>query len=58
VTHHVNEIIPEIDRVIMLREGEILIDGPKQDVLTEDNLSRLFGVEVRIHQHQGSFYIY
>jgi iron complex transport system ATP-binding protein len=58
VTHHVNEIIPEIDRVIMLREGEILIDGPKQDVLTEDNLSRLFGVVVRIHQHQGSFYIY
>jgi iron complex transport system ATP-binding protein len=58
VTHHVNEIIPEIDRVIMLRGGEILMDGPKQDVLTEDNLGRLFGVEVRIHPHHGSFYIY
>jgi iron complex transport system ATP-binding protein len=58
VTHHVSEIIPEIDRVIMLRDGEILIDGPKQDVLIEDNLSELFGVAVRIHPHQGSFYIY
>ena len=58
VTHHVSEIIPEIDRVIMLRDGEILIDGPKQDVLTENNLSRLFGVEVRIHPHQGAFHIY
>src|SRR5712671_5109914 len=58
VTHHVSEIIPEIDRVILLRDGEILIDGPKQDVLTEDNLSKLFGVEVRLHPHQGSFYIY
>jgi len=58
VTHHVSEIIPEIDRVIMLRDGEILIDGPKQDVLIEDNLSKLFGVAVRIHPHQGSFYIY
>jgi iron complex transport system ATP-binding protein len=58
VTHHVSEIIPEIDRVIMLRDGEILIDGPKQDVLIEDNLSKLFGVAVRIHPRQGSFYIY
>src|SRR5258707_673507 len=58
VTHHVSEIIPEIDRVILLRDGEILIDGPKQDVLTENNLSRLFGVEVRIHPHQGAFHIY
>ena len=58
VTHHVSEIIPEIDRVILLRDGEILIDGPKQDVLTEDNLSKLFGVEVRMHRQQGSFYVY
>jgi iron complex transport system ATP-binding protein len=58
VTHHVSEIIPEIDRVILLRDGEILIDGPKQDVLTEDNLSKLFGVQVRMHSHQGSLHIY
>ena len=58
VTHHVSEIIPEIDRVIMLRDGEILVDGPKQNVLTQDNLSKLFGVEVRIHPHEGAFHIY
>ena len=58
VTHHVSEIIPEIDRVILLRDGEILVDGSKQNVLTEDNLSRLFGVQVRIHLHHGSFYMY
>ena len=58
VTHHVSEIIPEMDRVILLRDGQILIDGPKPDVLTEDNLGKLFGVEVRIHPHHGSFYMY
>jgi iron complex transport system ATP-binding protein len=58
VTHHVSEIIPEIDRLILLRDGRILIDGPKTDVLTENNLGKLFGAKVRIHEHQGSFHIY
>jgi len=58
VTHHVSEIIPEIDRVILLRDGRILVDGPKQEVLTEKNLSALFGIDVRIHTHQGAFHIY
>jgi iron complex transport system ATP-binding protein len=58
VTHHVSEIIPEIDRVILLREGQILMDGPKHQVLVEENLSELFGVDVRIHPHEGAFHIY
>ena len=58
VTHHVSEIIPEIDRVILLREGRVLADGPKQEILTEANLRQLFGVEVRLHLHQGAFYLY
>ena len=58
VTHHVSEIIPEIDRVILLRDGRILIDGPKLAVLTERNLRELFGVDIRIHSHDGAFHIY
>jgi iron complex transport system ATP-binding protein len=58
VTHHVSEIIPEIDRVILLRDGRILADGSKSDVLTETNLRELFGVHVKMHAHNGSFHIY
>ena len=58
VTHHVSEIIPEIDRVILLRDGRILADGLKSDVLTETNLRELFGVHVKMHAHNGSFHIY
>ena len=58
VTHHVSEIIPEIDRVILLRGGQVLMDGPKQEVLTEGNLSELFGVDVRIHRDEGAFHVY
>ncbi|HEY6129162.1 MAG TPA: ATP-binding cassette domain-containing protein [Candidatus Acidoferrum sp.] len=58
VTHHVSEIIPEIDRIILLRNGAILADGPKHEVLTAGNLSRLFGAEVRLHLHENTFHIY
>src|SRR5580693_1742871 len=44
VTHHVSEIIPEIERVIFLREGRVIADGPKDSVLTEERLESLFGV--------------
>ena len=57
VTHHVSEIIPEIERVILLRDGQILADGPKGQVLNEDNLRTLFAVDVRLHQHDGFFHL-
>jgi len=58
VTHHVSEIIPEIERVILLRDGRILADGPKSTVLTEEHLASLFGVAVRLGQHDGYFHLY
>src|SRR5258705_975659 len=57
VTHHVSEIIPEIGRVILLREGRILADGPKASVLTAEHLSNLFAVTVRLGQNDGYFHL-
>lgn len=58
VTHHVSEIIPEIERVVLLRQGRILADGPKQEILTEERLSSLFGVTVRLGRQDGYFHLY
>jgi iron complex transport system ATP-binding protein len=58
VTHHVSEIIPEIERVVLLHEGRVLADGPKSTILSEENLSSLFGVAVRLHRHDGFFHLY
>jgi iron complex transport system ATP-binding protein len=55
VTHHVAEILPEMERVVMLQEGRILADGPKENVLTESNLSRLFGVNVHLERSDGFY---
>ena len=58
VTHHVSEIIPEIERMVLLREGRILADGPKAAILTEENLSSLFNAKVRLGQRDGYFHLY
>jgi iron complex transport system ATP-binding protein len=58
VTHHISDIIPEIDRIIFLREGQILADGKKTELLTEKRLADLFGVAVRIVRQDGFFHLW
>lgn len=58
VTHHVVEIIPEIERVVLLRAGHIVADGPKEEVLTAARLSELFNVPVQIGKQDGYFHLY
>ena len=56
VTHHVAEIIPEIERVVFLREGRIVADGPKEEILTAKRLTDLFGVPVQLVRRDGYFH--
>jgi iron complex transport system ATP-binding protein len=58
VTHHVSEIIPEIERVVLLRSGRVLADGPKHQILSSQNLSELFGVPVRVTHNDGYFQVF
>jgi iron complex transport system ATP-binding protein len=48
VTHHLGDILPEIDRIILMRDGRVVADGPRAELLTEPRLSELFKVPVRI----------
>jgi iron complex transport system ATP-binding protein len=52
VTHYLGDILPEIKRVILMRGGRIVGDGPRQELLTEARLSELFNVPVRIGQDE------
>jgi iron complex transport system ATP-binding protein len=58
VTHHVSEIIPEIQRVVLLRRGKVLADGPKAKILTGERLSELFGVPVKLFREDGYFHLH
>jgi len=53
VTHHIEEIIPEIERVVMLRGGKILADGARAELLRDAPLSELFGGPIRVVEQAG-----
>ena len=57
VTHHVDEIIPEIERVILLRRGTVACDGAKADVLTSEHLSDAFGAPLAVERVAGYFHV-
>jgi iron complex transport system ATP-binding protein len=55
VTHHVEEIIPETTRVVLLRAGRIAYDGRPEDALTSDRLQEVFGGPLNV-LHSGGYY--
>jgi len=55
VTHHIHEIPPEITRVIFMRNGRVVADGDKADVLTSDRVSGLFDCGVDIIRRNGYY---
>lgn len=56
VTHHLDDIIPEIDRVVLLRRGEVYADGTKAEVLKPEPLSTLFGAPVEVYERNGYYH--
>lgn len=57
VTHDVADIVPEFERVVMLREARIVADGPKDELLTTKQLRRLFGVPVTLVESEGRYHL-
>jgi iron complex transport system ATP-binding protein len=56
VTHHIADVLPEIGRVILMRDGRIVADGLKAELLKADVLSELFGVAVQVVERAGSYH--
>jgi iron complex transport system ATP-binding protein len=56
ITHHIADILPEIDRILMMREGRIIADGPKSELLTAAKLSELFGTRVELSGRDGFYH--
>jgi iron complex transport system ATP-binding protein len=56
VTHHLDDIIPEIDRVVLLRDGTVQCDGPKDEVLTSERLSGVFRAPLEVFERDGFYH--
>ncbi len=56
VTHHLDDIIPEIERVVVLQNGTVAADGQKAEILISSRLSALFGVPVDVLKRDGYYH--
>ncbi len=55
VTHHLEEIVPEVERVVLLKKGTIFADAGKAEVLTVQQLSSVFGISVSVSCTDGIY---
>lgn len=55
VTHHLPDLIPEMGRVILMRDGQVFRDGPTAEVLTSANLTELFALPLEVVEREGYF---
>jgi iron complex transport system ATP-binding protein len=58
VTHDLSDIIPEIQRVLLMSRGRIIADGSKQDMLRPQQLAALFGIELEMTQKNGLYHLW
>jgi iron complex transport system ATP-binding protein len=56
VTHHVEEIVPEIRRVVLLKAGRIAADGAKEQLLSAESLSALYDAPVTVERDDGFYH--
>jgi iron complex transport system ATP-binding protein len=57
VTHHLPDIIPEITRVVLMKDGRVFRDGTKDEVLSSEGLSSLFDMDLEVFERNGYFHL-
>jgi iron complex transport system ATP-binding protein len=58
VTHELADIVPEIQRVVLMNGGRVVADGPKEEILQVKRLKDLFGVEVQMARRDGHYHLW
>lgn len=55
VTHHIEDVVRGVDRVVMMRDARIIADGPARTYLTSTALSELFGIDLLVEERDGEY---
>jgi iron complex transport system ATP-binding protein len=58
VTHELADIVPEIQRVVLMSRGRVVADGPKEEILQVERLAALFGVSVQMAKRDGHYHLW
>ena len=56
VTHHIEELLPEIDHVVWLKSGRVIYDGTKQAAITNQQLTNVFDIPIHVQGTGNGWY--
>jgi len=57
ITHELEDIPKDVTRVIMIKNGKIFADGPKENMLVSETVSELYDMKIRVTEHSGSYHM-
>lgn len=57
VVHRIEEIVPGITHVLFVKDGQLFMQGPKESLLTSENLSQLYGCALHIEKSPGGYLV-
>jgi molybdate transport system ATP-binding protein len=57
VVHRLEEIVPHITHVLFVKNGQLFMQGPKEEVLTSDNISQLYGCQLHLEKSNGRYQV-
>src|SRR5271170_6739603 len=58
VTHELPDIVPEIERVVLMSNGRIVADGNRETILQAEPLCKVFGLKVDVTKRNGHYHIW
>lgn len=53
ITHYPEDVIPEIKRLVLVKDGALFADGPKEELLTSETMTKLFDVPLTVARSGG-----
>lgn len=57
ITHRIEEIPEDFQKVLLLKEGKVLAFGEKESVFSDTNLSELYDLNLAVSEKKGQYHI-
>jgi len=56
ITHHLEEVPQGSTHALLLNDGEVVAQGKIKEVLTSENLSKAYGIDISVREEDGRFF--
>lgn len=56
VTHYIEEILPEFQKMLLLKKGKVFSFGDKNQLLTTEKISQLLDISIKVNKEEETYF--